>query len=156
MFKELVENLRYKNLTIGSVESLTAGLFCASIASIPSASSVLKGSLVTYASELKTKLADVDEKAIKKYGVVSQEVALLMAKGGRSKLETDICVSFTGNAGPSVLENKKVGEVFIGFAINDKLIVEHKVFSGNRNEIREQVCEFACEKLLNLLECYEV
>ena len=151
MFKRLVEELKEKKLTIGSVESLTAGLFCSSIASVPGASSVFKGSLITYASELKTKLADVDEETIKKHGVVSREVAALMVKGGKKKLETDICVSFTGNAGPEVLENKKVGEVFLGFAINDKIFVEHEIFSGDRNEIREQVCQFACEKIIKLI-----
>lgn len=152
MFSQLVEKLKEKKFTISSVESLTAGLFCSYIASVPGASSVYKGSLITYASEMKTKLVDVDKEIIEQYGVVSEEVASLMAKGGKEKIETDICVSFTGNAGPSVLDNKKVGEVFIGFAINDKIIVEHEMFSGNRNEIREQVCKFACEKLLELID----
>ena len=151
MYSKLVETLKEKKLSIGSVESLTAGLFCSNIASVSGASSVLRGGLVTYASELKEKLADVDKEVITQFGVVSEEVARLMACGGQKKLETNICVSFTGNAGPTVLENKKVGEVFIGFAINDKLIVEHKIFSGSRNEIREQVCLFACEKLLKLI-----
>ncbi len=151
MFKELINILNEKNFTIGSVESLTAGLFCASIASCPGASTVLRGGLVTYSSDLKTKLADVDKKEIEKHGVVSASVAELMAKGGQKKLETNVCVSFTGNAGPSVLENKKIGEVFIGFAINDTIMVEHKIFSGNRNEIREKACQFAAEKLIKIL-----
>lgn len=148
----LVKKLIEKNYTIGSVESLTAGLFTATLASVPGVSATLKGGLVTYASELKTSLADVSKDVIDAKGVVSKEVAKLMAEGGQKKLLTNVVVSFTGNAGPSVLDNKKVGEVYMGFKINDKdCIVIHHIFNGSRNEIREQAVQFACEQLLKML-----
>lgn len=152
MFEELVRLLKEKGLTIGSVESLTAGLFASNIASVPGASSVLRGGLITYASELKNKLANVDEKVIEEKGVISQEVAYLMARGGQNVLKSNIAISFTGNAGPTVLENRQVGEVFIGLAINDTIIVEHNVFTGDRNAIRQQACDYACQKLLKMLK----
>lgn len=152
MFEELVQLIKDKKLTIGSVESLTAGLFASNIAKVPGASSVLRGGLITYASELKSKLANVDEKVIKEKGVVSKEVAHLMAQGGQKVLESNIVVSFTGNAGPTVLENKAVGEVFIGIAINDKITIEHQIFKGDRNTIRQEACDFACQKLLKMLK----
>lgn len=151
MFDELVKKLYEKGLTIGSVESLTAGLFCAKVAEISGASKVLKGGLVTYDPQLKISLANVNEKTIEDFGVVSQEVATQMARGGQKNMHTNICVSFTGNAGPTVLEGKKVGEVYIGIAFNEELKVFHKIFSGQRNEIREKVVCFACEKILQML-----
>lgn len=152
MFTKLVHELKERKLTIGSVESLTAGLFCSKVAEIPGASAVLRGGLVTYASELKTVLANVDKNLIETKGVVSEEVAKAMAVGGKEKLNVDICVSFTGNAGPTVLDNKKVGEVYMGIAFNDKTNVFHHIFAGDRNEIRNCAVQFACEKILQMLK----
>lgn len=152
MFSKLVHELKERKLTIGSVESLTAGLFCSKIAEIPGASAVLRGGLVTYASELKTVLANVDKNLIEIKGVVSEEVAKAMAVGGKEKLNVDICVSFTGNAGPTVLDNKKVGEVYMGIAFDDKINVFHHIFIGDRNEIRNFAVQFACEKILQMLK----
>lgn len=152
MFPKLVHELKERKLTIGSVESLTAGLFCSKIAEIPGASAVLRGGLVTYASELKTVLANVDKNLIEIKGVVSEEVAKAMAVGGKEKLNVDICVSFTGNAGPTVLDNKKVGEVYMGIAFDDKINVFRHIFTGDRNEIRNSAVQFACEKILQMLK----
>lgn len=152
IINDLVEKLKSEKLTISSVESLTAGLFCSEIASIPGASAILRGGIVTYASDCKVDLANVKSKSIEKYGVISKIVAREMALGGKEKLKSDICVSFTGNAGPAVLENKKVGEVFIGIAFNNVVNVYHRVFKGNRNEIRKKSVLFASKKILRLLE----
>ena len=46
--KELVSLLKEKNLTIGSIESMTGGLFASGITSIPGASKVFKGSVVCF------------------------------------------------------------------------------------------------------------
>ena len=46
--KQLVSLCTENHLTISSCESLTAGLFTSTIASIPGASAILKGGLVTY------------------------------------------------------------------------------------------------------------
>ena len=77
----LVNYLKEKNLTIGSCESFTAGLFASTLGSVPGASQVFKGALVTYASELKCSLANVDEAIIDQYGVISESCAQAMAQG---------------------------------------------------------------------------
>lgn len=152
MFEELIDALKEKGYTIGSIESLTAGAFVSSIANVPGASSVLKGGLVTYVSELKTKLADVDAELINKYGVVSAEVAKAMAIGGQRKLGTDVAISFTGNAGPTALEGKPVGKVYIGIAIKDEIFVDELLFVGSRNEIRNATINYGAEKIIKLLK----
>ncbi|MCK5867075.1 MAG: nicotinamide-nucleotide amidohydrolase family protein [Mycoplasmataceae bacterium] len=123
--------------TIGSIESFTGGLFASTIISKPGASEFFKGSIVAYSNEIKSKLGiDVSN------GVVNKEVALEMAKKGREFLNVEICVSFTGETGPSSSE-KPIGTVFI--AINE--IVFELSLKGTRNEIRQQAVDIALEKL---------
>ena len=104
--KKVLSSLEKRGLTLGSVESLTAGLFASTICSVPGASKVFKGSFVTYATSMKTDFLNINKAFINKYGVVSKEVAREMAIIGRHGLEVDVCVSFTGNAGPTKEKGK--------------------------------------------------
>lgn len=99
--KKLFKALEEKNLTLGSVESMTAGKFAASFTDVPGASKVFKGSIISYSNLIKENIVGISKKTIEKYGVVSLEVAEEMAKKGRKLLGVDVCVSVTGNAGPS-------------------------------------------------------
>ena len=138
------------NLTLGSTESFTGGLFASTITSISGASKFYKGSFITYATEEKVKLLQIPEDIIQQYGVVSKEVAYYMANNGRHLLGVDVCVSFTGNAGPEAMENKPVGEVHIGIVTAEKAEIYSLNLEGDRNSIREQAVEFALKKLTTL------
>ncbi|WGI36591.1 CinA family protein [Mesomycoplasma lagogenitalium] len=134
-------NNNTKKITIASVESFTGGAFSAKIVSTPGASAYFKGSLVTYWNEIKEKL-NVDTSL----GVVNEKVALSMALNGKKFFNVDYCFAFTGNAGPDVLDQKPVGEVYI--AINDKVI--KLLLKGNRKEIINQAVEYAYNEFLRL------
>ena len=135
---ELKELLVSKKLTLGSVESFTGGLFASSITQVSGASNFYKGGLVTYTNEEKHRLLGISNEDIAKFGVISKEIAYLMAKNGQEKLNVDICVSFTGNAGPTAMENKSVGEVYIGIAYLDKVEVYPFILKGDRNAIQKE------------------
>lgn len=135
-------------LTLGSVESFTGGLFASTITSISGASKFYKGSFITYATEEKINLLRIPEELVQQYGVVSKEIAYHMANNARQLLNVDVCVSFTGNAGPEAMENKPVGEVHIGIATKDDARIYSLNLSGNRDEIRRQAVEFALKKLI--------
>ena len=92
--KSVLKALEEKGLTLGSVESLTGGLFASTICSVPGASKVFKGSFITYATSMKIDFLNINKDFIDKYGVVSKEVAREMAIIGRHGLEVDVCVSF--------------------------------------------------------------
>ena len=81
---------------------------------------------------------------IEKYGVVSKEIATLMCVNGKSILDVDLCVSFTGNAGPDAMEGKPVGEVYIGIAYEDVVVYKLNL-EGSRKEIALKAIEF-CSK----------
>lgn len=137
--EQLLKNLSEKNLTIGSVESMTGGLFAAMFTDVPGASKVFKGSVVTYSSEIKSSVVGVSKKTIEKYGVVSEQVAFEMAKKGRKLLNVDLCVSVTGNAGPTCEPGgKEVGVFYIAVATKNEVQVKEVKESGKRNEIRNK------------------
>ena len=135
--KRLLEAYKNKGLTLGSVESMTGGLFAAKFTAIPGSSSVFKGTIVTYATEEKINVVGVKKETIEKHSVVSEEVAKEMAEKGRKLLNVDVCVSVTGNAGPTCEPGgKPVGCFYVGVATKDG--VEVKAFQKNkkRNGIR--------------------
>lgn len=149
--QELIALLKAKNLTIGSCESFTAGLFCASLASVSGASAVLKGGIVTYATCIKTDVVHVDAEIVEQYGVISKECAIEMAKKAKQLLDVDICVSFTGNAGPSAMEGKPAGEVYCAIAYGKDITAYKLEIKEERNKVREEAVRIMCQKLCELL-----
>ncbi len=139
---KVVKALKAKGLTLGAIESMTGGLFGAEITSVPGASQVFMGAIVTYDPRLKTWHCGVSPDVIKEFGVVSSEVAGQMARGGRNATGADICISVTGNAGPSVQEGGAgVGVVYIGYADAEHNYTTRYDFTGSREEIRKQAVE---------------
>lgn len=147
----IISLLKNHNLTISSAESITGGLFASEIVSISGSSQVFKGSIVSYANDVKRDVLKIDPFEIEQYGVVSQQVADKMAKSVAEIMETDIAVSFTGNAGPDVMENKAVGLVYTSIYFKGKMFSFEDIFSGNRNEIRLQAVESMKTRLYDLL-----
>lgn len=143
--EEIIGLLKEKGLSLGSVESFTGGGFAATITSVSGASNVFKGAYVTYATEEKHRLLNIDWDTINKYGVVSKETAYKMAWHGKCLLDVDICVSFTGNAGPTAMENKPVGEIYIGIAARDFCQVHAFNLEGDRKTIQNKAIEIALE-----------
>ena len=148
--KELVEILRKQELTISCAESLTGGLFASSMCEIPGVSKIFKGGVVTYWNEIKNRVVDVPKRVIEECGVVSADCASYMAKGVKNLFKTDISISFTGNAGPDVMEGKPVGLVYIGLCYKDTTFVFEYYFEGSRNDIRKKCVEEGIKRILEL------
>ena len=144
---EISKLFKEKGLSLGAVESFTGGGFAKEITSVPGASQFFKGSLVTYATEIKEHVLGVPKDEIEKYGVVSREVASHMVSNGKRLLNTDYTVSFTGNAGPEAMEGKPVGEVHIGIAYSYYVRVFSYNLTGSREEIQRKAIKIAFELL---------
>ena len=154
-FKELVDLLIEKNMTIASAESCTGGLFAASIVDVPDASKVLNASVVTYSNEAKTKYANVSPDLIEKYGAVSEEVAMAMAEGIAKETNANVGVSFSGIAGPiGGTEEKPVGTVCIGLYVDGVRECDtlHLNEEWSRREIREASVKIMADRLLEILK----
>lgn len=113
---KLVRTLTERGETIAFCESLTAGLASATVATVPGASNVLRGGLVTYATELKATLAGVPEAVLEKHGPVAAVTARHMARGVRHACGADWGVALTGVAGPDSQDGHPVGEVHVAVA----------------------------------------
>ena len=144
---EVNKHLLEEGLTLGSVESFTGGLFASTITAVPGASKIYRGGYITYATEEKIKLLSIPENIVNQFGVVSKEVAYYMTNNARQLLGVDVCVSFTGNAGPDAMEGKPVGEVHIGIATAESAQIYSLNLEGDRKSIQSQAVEFALKKL---------
>lgn len=123
--------------TISAAESLTAGLFQSTLANIEGISQVFKGGFITYDSQVKSQLLDVDSALIEQYGVVSEQVAVMMAKNTKKILQTDLAISFTGVASGE-LENKPAGTVWIGIAYRDQPVQAYLYHFGKNRQANRQ------------------
>lgn len=149
--EELFRLLQQMNLTIASCESLTAGLFCSQLAEIPHVSSVLKGGVVTYWTEIKEDVVHVRKETVDRFGVVSIQTALEMAENVQKMFSTDIAVSFTGNAGPDVLEEKEAGLVYTVICYKNRIYGFEDVIKASRNEVRQQIVDRTVERIIDIL-----
>ncbi len=149
--KDLIEVLKEYNLTIASVESITGGLFASSIVSVSGSSEVYLGSLVTYANIIKEKLLNIEAEFINKYGVVSSEVAKEMAKQANKLINSDIMISFSGNAGPNTLENKPVGSIYSCIKYHNDYYEYYDHLSGERNEIRLEIVNLSKDRIIQII-----
>jgi len=135
--KKLLEAYKEKGLTLGSVESMTGGLFSAKFTEIPGSSAVFKGGIVTYSTEEKINIVGVKKETIDKYGVVSEEVAKEMAELGRKLLNVDVCVSVTGNAGPTCEPGgKPAGCFYVAVASKNEVVAKGFLKTQKRNRVR--------------------
>lgn len=149
---ELAKLLIERNISIASVESFTVGNFAATLGSIAGISKVYKGSLITYQSECKERLLGIDKQVIERHGVVSKEIATLMCVNGRQIIDSDICISFTGNAGPDAMEGKPVGLVYIAMAYGKQVNVYELQLEGNRQKIQQEAITFIIKKIIEKIK----
>ena len=152
MNESVIQKIIEKGYKISFAESATGGALASEFTKVPGASNVFKGSFITYSDEYKIKYLSVSVDTIKRYGVVSSNVALEMVRGLKKETNADILISVTGNAGPSKGDlNEPVGRVYIGMIFFDKEEVFELNLNGNRKEVIEATVDFVYSTLDSLL-----
>jgi nicotinamide-nucleotide amidase len=96
----LITALVARGATVATAESLTGGLVCAALTSVPGSSAAVRGGIVSYASPIKVGVLRVDPDLIDRQGAVDPAVAVQMAIGARRLLGSDFAIATTGSAGP--------------------------------------------------------
>lgn len=150
MEEKIVRFLNEHNMMITTVESCTGGLIAARLVNVSGASNVFSEGYITYSEEAKAKMVGVNPETIKKYNVVSEEVAYEMASGGAKTANADVAVSVTGVAGPlGGTKDIPVGTVCIGVYYKNKVITEKFLLNGDRLQVRNQAVDKALEMVWN-------
>lgn len=109
--------LKEQGLTMATAESCTGGCVAQQLTALPGASTVYRGGVVSYWSEVKADVLGVPQDVLDKFGAVSDPTARAMAEGACRITGADIAVSITGVAGPdSDDRGNPVGLIFVGLA----------------------------------------
>jgi nicotinamide-nucleotide amidase len=146
-FEKVVgEMLVERGLTLAAMESCTGGLFADTITNVPGSSRYFRGSIVSYATDVK-EMMGVDARIIEEHGVISDETAIAMAAAARDRLHADVGVGITGVAGPDPQDGRPVGEVHIAVDV----LGATSVISYVMGQAREQIKRRAVSQAINLL-----
>lgn len=152
MYTEVVKKMIERELTVSTAESITGGLIAKMITDIEGSSKILKESFVVYSNDSKVSILGVDAGLIDEYGVVSKEVAKDMAVKLKMTTGRDICISTTGNAGPTVCDDKPVGRVYVGINYLDEVKVHELNIKGIREDVRNKTAEFIFENIGSIIK----
>ena len=149
LVQQIAQSFINNGKTLSVIESCTGGKIVETITAEAGVSAFFRGSMVTYATEIKSSVLGVDEDLIKKFSVVSKEVAESMAIQSRKIFHTDYAISTTGNAGPTKGDaDDEVGTVYIAIASPMGVFSEKYDFG----QPRERVIAKATFKALELLQ----
>jgi len=152
---DLVDRLTFSGQTVAVAESLTGGLAAAAFTDVPGASLVLRGGVVSYATDVKAQVLGVDEGLLARAGSVDAEVAEQMASGVRSLMGATYGLSTTGVAGPDPVDGKPVGLVYVAVVGPTASRVKALDLAGDRSAIRAQSVLALLELLAEELDVAE-
>lgn len=139
--------------TIATAESCTGGLVSARITGVSGSSAYFLGGIVSYSNDAKHRLLGVPDLMLERYGAVSVDVALAMARGVRRKIGTDIGIATTGIAGPTgATATKPVGLVYIALAAEGVERCRRYLWQGDRIENVTASAEAALRLVRSYLE----
>lgn len=151
--RSLVTRLAERSLTLATCESLTGGGVCAALTGVPGSSRVVRGGLVTYASDLKVRLAGVDADWVREHGVINETTAVEMALGALRACGAMVAVSCTGVAGPDGQDGHQPGEVWLALAMEGEpetsVLTRHLRVEGDRDAVRAATIDAALRLVLD-------
>jgi len=139
--------LRERGQTVATAESLTAGAVVATLTEVPGSSAVVRGGLVVYATELKSRLAGVDAALLAEHGAVHPDVAAALAVGARARCVADLGLGLTGVAGPDGQDGVDPGTVYLALAGPDGITPRALRVPGDRHAVRAAAVRAAIDLL---------
>lgn len=147
------EILSQRGLRLAVAESCTGGLISHLVTNVAGSSVYFVGGVIAYANEAKVHLLGVHQETLDKFGAVSSETVIEMARGVRNTLSADIGISVSGIAGPGGgTPEKPVGTVWIGLSTPKEELARHFHWTGNRLDVKEQSARAALMLLLEYLQ----
>lgn len=149
----VVSLLVERGLTVGTAESLTGGLVCAALTSVPGSSETVRGGVVSYATDLKAHLLGVDRGRLDEVGAVDAVVASQMAEGVRRLLGADVGLATTGVAGPGPADGIPAGTVHVAVSgpWATRATTRTLALTGDRDTVRSEAVAAVLDLLLEEL-----
>lgn len=130
--------LTAKGLSMGTAESCTGGYIAHLITSNPGSSTWYKGTVVSYANDVKEDILGVKHDTLGTHGAVSEETVRQMVAGALLTLKTDYAVAVSGIMGPDGgTEEKPVGTVWIA--------------AGNKNKTETMMLNLRFDRQRNIM-----
>ena len=149
--QDVVKRLKRKQMTLATAESITGGGLGAEITSVPGASDVFLGGLITYSDQSKTKFLDIAKRILTKHTAVSEEVAIAMAQSVRKQFGSDYAIATTGVAGPGKAYGQKAGTVWVAIDSKKGPVTLCLALSGTREDIRHATIQSALAAFTRIL-----
>lgn len=147
--RQLIEKCRRYGIVLATAESCTGGLIGGALTSVPGASDVYTGGIISYSNAIKESVLGVPGKILVCEGAVSAPAAEAMALGAARLMNAQLSVAVTGIAGPGgATPEKPVGLVFVCVAAKDEVKETRRChFSGDRENVRQQTVREALKML---------
>jgi nicotinamide-nucleotide amidase len=143
---------RERSFRLAVAESCTGGVLGARLTAIPGSSDVFIGGVIAYDDDVKVRLLGVEPATLRAHGAVSEQTAREMAAGIRHVMDTQVGVAITGIAGPGGgTAEKPVGLVWTVADVEGRVRASHRVFPGNREEIRQRAAQAALDLVRRML-----
>lgn len=147
--EKIIKELCHKGKNVSVAESCTGGLICGRLTNVPGSSRCFGYGVVTYSNNAKNQMLGVPWEVLNRYGAVSSETAELMARGVRKLADSHIGLAVTGIAGPDGgTETKPIGLVYVAVDRENESFCRRFLFTGSREEIRQQTIEEALKMIL--------
>ena len=139
---------------IAVAESCTGGMLAAALTDLPGSSAIFERGFVTYSNAAKIELLGVSADTLARHGVVSEPVAMAMARGALDRSGGDIALSITGIAGPGGSDHKPEGRVCFGLALSGGAVTSETIEFGakGRDAVRIAARDYAMGMLLEALK----
>ncbi len=139
------------DLQVATAESATGGLLAHLLTALPGSSRYFKGGLILYSPKSKVSLG-VPESVLKRYGTVSPQTALQMARRAMKLFNSDIAIAITGIAGPSSVEGKPVGLFYVCISSTRTYsLFQVRIGHGTRTGRKLLLCNWIIRKLLRFI-----
>jgi nicotinamide-nucleotide amidase len=137
-----------KKKTVATAESCTGGYIAHLLTAEPGASAIFKGSVVSYANDVKQEVLHVSENTLTSHGAVSEETVREMLQGVLLLMKTDYAVAVSGIMGPDGgTADKPVGTVWIAAGSAGQVVTRKYNFRFDRRRNIELTAQNALNQL---------
>jgi nicotinamide-nucleotide amidase len=146
------QSLMQAKASMVTAESCTGGWVACVVTAIPGSSQWFERGFVTYTNVSKQEMLDVAAQTLDRYGAVSEQTVREMASGALKHSHAQVSVAISGIAGPGGgSADKPVGTVWLAWGKGEKIRTLQSLFSGDREQVREQAVKTALQGILDII-----